>query len=352
VPEIGLDLRMWDHPGIGRYMRELVTEMGKKDGSRFHVLGYERHAKDIMPRFRGGSFTAANSKIYGLAEQSELSVFSSRVKLLHVPHFNAPLFCRAKLVATIHDLIYLKEKRFSGSVIGKIYVKSMISGVARNASAVIAVSEFTRKDLEKAFPAVSGKTRVIYEAAAGHFGPDGTKGGDYFLFVGSLKAHKNLGVLLDAFERVRSNRPDAKLVVVGRKDPKEAALTARVESLAPSVRYLGEQPDEALPGLYRGARALVIPSLWEGFGLTAIEAMACGTPVISSDRASLPEVVGDAGILFDPENADILAGHMLKVLKDDVFRAELSKKGLERSERFSWERAARDTMAVYDKVLA
>jgi len=357
---VGIDLRMWGHPGIGRYIRELTAALFKlEDPARFVLLTYQADEADVHARLPGAVLERGRSRIYSVSEQAELSAFSGRVGLLHVPHFNAPFLCKAKLVATVHDLIYLKESRFSGSFLGKAYVRALLTGVERNASAVIAVSDFTRRDLETAFPKTAGKVQVIHEAAseifcrAAHAQPEHLRFGiseEYVLFVGSLKAHKNLPVLLDAFETlVRDKKTGAQLVIVGKKDPKEEALFRRAAG-SEFVRYLGPRSDEELAHLYRGARALVIPSLWEGFGLPAVEAMACGTPVLCSDRASLPEVVGDAGLLFDPERVDRLAELLYNVLIDRDLRNTLSQKGLQRAKCFSWENAASQTLKLYEKV--
>ena len=362
---IGLDLRMWSHPGIGRYMRELFGAMFRlEDPDRFVYLAYDKEEASIRIALGGGRWVCARSPIYSLAEQSELSKFSRQTALLHVPHFNAPLRCHSKLVVTLHDLIYLKEKRFSGSPFAKLYMRALLGGMQKNASAVIAVSDFTRRDLARVFPKLAERATVIHEAASSRFHAAEASGDvairakfelnePYALFVGSLKAHKNLNVLLDAFESLwRKAEIPAQLVVVGRKDPKETALLARLERSRAFVRYLGELPDAELSAVYHGARTLVIPSLWEGFGLTAIEAMASGTPVISSDRASLPEVVGDAGLLFDPESADQLEAHLTRIFKEDTLRSTLSRKGLERAQGFSWEKTARETLALYERVLS
>ncbi len=358
---IGLDLRMWNHAGIGRYIRELFSAMFRLEKpDHFRCLAYEEDHQAIRSALSGANLSQARSRIYSLSEQIELAVFSRSVSLLHVPHFNAPIFCRSKLIVTIHDLIYLKEKRFSGSVLAGLYVRALIAGIQSHARAVIAVSDFTRRDLEETFPALQDRVTVIHEAASRIFTSSAAQpntkkfglGDDYVLFVGSLKAHKNLPVLLDAFESLRKEgNTSVKLAIVGRKDVKETALLDRLERSNAYVCYLGEQTDEDLADLYRGARALVIPSLWEGFGLTVLEAMACGTPVISSDRASLPEVVGDAGLLFDPTQTEALKEHLCNVLKSDPLRETLSRKGLERAKQFSWDIAARETLDCYKEAL-
>ena len=367
---IGIDLRMWEHPGIGRYIRELTGAMLRfENPERFRFLAYERDHKDILLHLGSARLDRAFSPIYSLSEQAELFGFSNRVDLLHVPHFNAPLFCRSKLIVTVHDLIYLKSdlqslagngQSRSMQSLQRFYVRTLLGGVCRNATDVIVVSDFTRRDLELFYPGCAGRTRVIREAASGTFRAHGDAeaakkqfglGPEYLLFVGSLKAHKNLAVLLDAFATLRRDHEQAQLVVVGKRDRKEQAIFDRV-STEPGVKYLGVRADDELAQLYRGAKALVLPSLWEGFGLTALEAMACGTPVISSDRASLPEVVGDAALLFNPEDTQRLAELMQLILTDREMHNSLSRKGLQRSKEFSWENTAHETLKLYEKALS
>lgn len=362
---IGIDVRMWEHPGIGRYLRELVAALSASGARQsFCFLGFPRTAAILAQHFPSAKFEKASSRIYGLREQEELWRFSRKVDLLHVPHFNAPLFSSSKLIVTVHDLIYLKSARYSGSYLGKLYARTLFQGLARNAAAVIAVSRFTMNDLIRAFPKLAGRVEVIHEAASAHFrqSPDPKAlravrdrfalSSSFILFVGSFKSHKNLPVLLDAFQGIRKKSGMAhELVLVGKKDPKEKALLRRLEGL-PHVRCLGSMPDESLFALYHLAEVLVVPSLWEGFGLPVLEAMACGTPVICSDRSSLPEVAGDAALTFDPERVDQLEELLVRVLQDGDLRQKLSAKGLERSSRFSWESAAQETLKLYERVLA
>jgi len=362
--KIGVDVRMWDHPGIGRYLRELVTALSASGARQaFCFLGFGRTREALARVFPNAKFEESSSRIYGLHEQEELWRFSRKVDLLHVPHFNAPLFLSSKLIVTVHDLIYLKDTRYSGSFLGKLYARVLFQGLARNADAVIAVSRFTMNDLIQAFPKLEGRVEVIHEAASAHFrqSPDPKAlravrdrlglSSPFILFVGSFKAHKNLPVLLDAFQGIKKKNGLAhELVLVGKKDPKEKELLRRLANL-PHVTCLENLEDESLFALYHLAEVLVAPSLWEGFGLPVLEAMACGTPVICSDRSSLPEVAGDAALTFDPERADCLEELLVRILQDNDLRQKLSAKGLERSSRFSWENAAQETVKLYEKVL-
>jgi glycosyltransferase involved in cell wall biosynthesis len=362
--KIGLDLRVWSHPGIGRYLRELVKALSETGTpQKFSFLVYPGDRAAVRNFFPNADFVEASSRIYSLREQAELWGFSRQVDLLHVPHFNAPLVCSSKLVVTVHDLIYLKDARFSGSFLGKLYARSLFQGIVRNAKAVIAVSQFTKKDLVETFPKLDGRVEVIYEAASARFrqspDPKALRAvkerlglmSPFILFVGSFKAHKNLPVLLDAFQNLKKNNSlTHELVLVGKKDPKESQLFRRIEGM-PHARCLESVGDDDLFALYHLAKVLVVPSLWEGFGLPMLEAMACGTPVLCSDRSSLPEIAGDAALTFDPERADRLEELLIRVLQDDSLRQTLSAKGFVRANRFSWEKAARETLKLYEKVV-
>ena len=362
---IGIDVRMWNHSGIGRYLRELIGALSALgDDHRYSFLGAGRDRAQIRHFFPNAGFKESSASIYSPREQKELFDFSKTVNLLHVPHFNAPLFCSSKLIVTVHDLIYLKEARFSGFFAGKLYAQALFRGIQANADAVIAVSDFTRKDLLKSFPKLEGKVTVIHESASANFRQHANPlvlraarerfglFSPFVLFVGSFKAHKNLPVLLDAFEGIqKKSGAKYELVLAGKKDPKEKKLLRRLQSM-PRVRCLENLGDTSLFELYHLAEALVLPSLWEGFGLPVLEAMSCGTPVLCSDRSSLPEVAGDAALLFDPERADHLEELLTLTLQDSRLRQKLSSKGLERASHFSWEKAAQETLNLYEKVLS
>ena len=168
------------------------------------------------------------------------------------------------------------------------------------------------------------------------------------MFVGSLKKHKNIERLIDAYIDLKSKGIQHKLVIIGRYRPREAEIQKKIELT--DALYLGEVPIEDLAVIYNLASLLIIPSLYEGFGLPAIEAMACGIPVVASSAASLPEVVGDAGILFDPYDASDISNKIYAVLKDEDLRRELIEKGLKRASAFSWEKAAKQTLELYQSI--
>ncbi|HUV05756.1 MAG TPA: glycosyltransferase family 1 protein, partial [Armatimonadota bacterium] len=235
----------------------------------------------------------------------------------------------------------------------------------KKADAIIAISESTKRDIvellgapeHKIYTTLLGvdppyrpvsderKERVAREHGLGH---------STILYLGTLEPRKNIPALLAAFSQARKSSPakDCTLVLAGGKGWFFNQTFKLVEDLGlkESVRFTGYVPAEDLPALYSAATVFVYPSLHEGFGLPPLEAMACGTPVITSNASSLPEVVGDAGIMVDPYNVEELAGAILRVLCDPDLRQEMSAKGLERAKKFSWEETARQTLKVYERV--
>ena len=272
--KIGIDVRMASHAGIGRYIRELIRGFGVQKTDDFHgtLLGSKStrmiFSSTAMPGF---NFDIANSPIYSLREQWEMGLHAKRFDLFHVPHFNVPLLCRARLVVTVHDLIYLHEKGATRSLIGKTYVRTLLKKIVRSADAILTVSEYTKTDLLSLFPKFRpSRIFVTHEAASEIFRPLPDRAiarqirdrygleKPYVLFVGSLKSHKNIPALLKAMKIFRNRcKIDAELVC-----------------------------------LYNECEVFVLPSFCEGFGLPVLEAMSCGAPVIVSDRASLPEIAG------------------------------------------------------------
>jgi glycosyltransferase involved in cell wall biosynthesis len=229
---------------------------------------------------------------------------------------------------------------------------------------ILAVSEATRRDLVARVGAAPSRVRVVPNGVGAAFrpaGPPGPPGAGlaglgvappYFLFVGNPLPHKNLPGLLDAFQGLPP--ASGRLVLAGVPPARRAAVDAAcaARGLGGRVTVLAPVPEAALVALYQGAQALVCPSLWEGFGLPALEAMACGTPVVAADRGALPEVVGDAGLLVDPARVDALREAMYTLAGQESCRAALRIRGLARARAFSWRRAAEGTLAAYAEAAA
>jgi glycosyltransferase involved in cell wall biosynthesis len=266
-----------------------------------------------------------------------------------------PLLSSVPQVTVVHDLIPLDFPAEYPRQ--QLYFRRLVPAMLRRARMVVAVSEATRQRVVAAYGLPSGRVRTVLNGFdAERFcaeGPGVSDGGlPYVLFVGNLLPHKNLPRLVEAFAGAAARTP-ARLVVVGGGRPH---AIAQLRTLAGRVRAAVEirefVPSAELAPLMRGARALVLPSLAEGFGLPAVEAMACGTPVIVSNVSSLPEVVGDAGLSVDPLDVAALSDAIARVLSDDRLRKELSARGLERATRFSWARCAAELLTVIREVAA
>jgi alpha-1,3-rhamnosyl/mannosyltransferase len=239
--------------------------------------------------------------------------------------------------------------------------RAAASLAVRRASHVITLSESTKADLVRLSGTSQEKITVTYAAADESFRPFEKEQWEqvlhryglprrYILYLGINKPHKNLVFLLQVFSEVET---EAKLVLAGREDPRyrQARKEAERLDLRERVVFLGEVADRDLPMLYNGAELFVFPSLYEGFGLPVLEAMACGTPVICSSTSSLPEIVGDAALTLDPLDRDAWVAALTELLEKEALRAEMSTKGLRRAQTFSWEDTARRTWLVYQRIL-
>ncbi|MGD2147739.1 MAG: glycosyltransferase family 1 protein [Anaerolineae bacterium] len=266
-------------------------------------------------------------------------------------------------VLTVHDLIFrhLPEHH---KALNRVYLNLALPLYCRRATHIIAISGCTRRDLLAAYDLPLEKITVIYEAADPRFCPQAPDHVDavrrryrlperYILFVGTIEPRKNLTRLLHAFQALAVDGLCDALVVVGQRGWLYGDFFAELARSPVRKRVVlpGYVPDEALPAIYAGAQALAFPSLYEGFGLPVLEAMACGTPVACSGTSSLPEVAGDAALTFDPHNQSSIAETLRRVLEDADLHSELVQRGLRQAARFSWERVAEETMSVYDAVM-
>jgi glycosyltransferase involved in cell wall biosynthesis len=260
----------------------------------------------------------------------------ARLDLLHCPTFRAPVRSTVPLVVTVHDLAVL---RFPGAFNRwtRGYSRRAVPRVVRAAAAVIAVSEFTKRELVELLGAPEERIRVIPNAPGGAFTPQGEAAeGEYVLSVGTLEPRKNLARLSEATRSVK-----LELRVAGPRG------WGRVEPDGTGVRWLGEVSDAQLAALYRGALCVAYPSLYEGFGLPVLEAMACGAPVVTSTGSGTEEIAGGAAVLVDPRDPGSIAAGIEQAV---TRREELSRLGRERARHYSWEKVAAETLAVYREV--
>ncbi len=267
-------------------------------------------------------------------------------------------------VLTVHDLIFrhLPEHH---KPLNRWYLNWTLPLYCRRATHVIAISECTRQDLTAAYDVPPEKISVIHEAADPRFAPQTPDRvaevrrryglpERYLLFVGTIEPRKNLTRLLHAFEVLKRERLSDGLVIVGKRGWLYGDFFAELDRspAREGVILPGYVPDEDLPAIYAGAQALAFPSLYEGFGLPALEAMASGTPVACSGTSSLPEVVGDAALTFDPIDEEAIIAALRRLLGHTGLQRELAQRGVERAARFSWDRVAAETEAVYERVIA
>ena len=291
-----------------------------------------------------------------------------RLDLLHSPDFILPTRRTCAGVVTVHDLAFLRFPQWLTPQAARYYGR--IDRAVRSAEQVIAVSECTRRDLLELLDVPPEKVSVIYEAAGPPFQPHEVPAVSrefrgrhlapqrFALFVGTIEPRKNLPTLLRAFRRMLERYPDLaphpRLILAGEQGWLSESLLGLVNELrlAQEVAFLGAVTTEELVWLYNAARFLVFPSLYEGFGLPPLEAMACGTPVIASQAGALPEVVGRAGVLLDPADVEGWAEAMAQLWADGPRREELRRLGLEQAARFSWQEAARQTLDVYRRAVA
>jgi glycosyltransferase involved in cell wall biosynthesis len=357
---IAVDARMISASGIGTYLSELLPRLVEaRPQLNFVLLGSAATLAHLpwtqVPNVRVIDFHAPT---YSIQEQIALARYIPRDSdIFWSPHYNIPLAWRGRLVVTVHDVAHLALPELFRGIHRRAYARFMFHRVRRAADAIITVSEFTRGEFERMVGSRPVKPVVVYNgvdkswfevppSSALHPRP-------YLLYLGSLKPHKNLSRLLEAVSWLPPSTCD--LLVVGKDEGVlngDTAARAVAEGLAPRVRLLGAQPQDLLKKYVSQAKALVLPSLYEGFGLPPLEAMACGCPAVVSNAAALPEICGDAALYCDPYNTASIAEALRRVLEDPATRETLRRRGLERARHFTWERSARETLAVLEGVLA
>jgi glycosyltransferase involved in cell wall biosynthesis len=367
---IAIDARKLHDFGIGTYIRNLVTQLARIDGDTEYVLLCREHdcaiAAELGPNFHA---VAEKALPYSVSEQVRVPMRLRReqVDLFHAPHYVLPPLIQCRSVVTIHDCIHLMFPQYLPGRIAHAYARASIWAATRRSDRIVTVSETSKNDILRCFPDVpADKIVVIYNAIDDRFGIEPGEeqvarvreryqlDDQYVLYVGNIKPHKNLERLIAAFARLRREGFDhLKLLIIGDEISKHPSLRRAVhrDKLHKHVRFLGFVPFETLSVLYRLAGVFVFPSLYEGFGLPPVEAMACGTPVVTSNVSSLPEVVGDAALLVDPYDPDSIAEGMCRVLTDDALRATLRARGLRQARQYSWEQSVRRVHDIYREVL-
>jgi glycosyltransferase involved in cell wall biosynthesis len=359
------------HAGIGRYTQELFTALTTLDSTNSYAAFYSAPAGNEKPAPPLDRLPARITRL--TAKPLRLSVMLTHFAGLSLDHWLPPTdifhatdhvllpLRRARSVFTLYDLT-VRLSPASHLPLNRWYSTLMLPVFMHRATAIIAISEQTRRDAVQWLPALASKIRVIYPGVNARFRPvrepeplarvraKYALPPAFVLYVGTLEPRKNIPALLEAYRALLSSLPSAPpLVLAGRKgwlyEPIFRKLTEL--GLESKVHFTDWIADDDLPALLSSARLFVYPSLYEGFGLPPLEAMACGTPVVCSNTSSLPEVVGQSGLLVDPHDGTGLAEAMRRLLTEPELHAELSARGRAQAQGFTWERTARETLKLY-----
>jgi glycosyltransferase involved in cell wall biosynthesis len=365
---IGIDARKLHDFGIGTYIRNLLRHLARiEQDAEFVVLCRPEDTPALQGLGRNFRAVPERAGNYSLSEQLRipLALRRERVDLFHAPHYVLPPLVWCRSVVTIHDCIHLMFPQYLPNRFALGYARTSLALASRRATRVLTVSESSKRDIIRFFDTPPEKVDVIYNAYDERFALEPREDDvvrvreryqlqdPFVLYAGNVKPHKNLERLIEAFQIVRSRGFDhLKLVLTGDEISRYAALRRAVHrhQLYKYVRFLGFVPEDTLAVMYRLAAVFVFPSLYEGFGLPPLEAMASGTPVVTSNASSLPEVAGDAALLVDPYDPEAIADGVVRVLTDADLRAELRRKGLARARQFSWGEAARRVRDIYREV--
>ncbi len=367
---IAIDARKLRDYGIGTYIRNLLRHLSRIDQATEYVLLCQDQDCGIAAGL-GENFRTVSerSPAYSVSEQLRVPMCLRRegIDLFHAPHYVLPPLTPCKTIVTIHDCIHLRFPQYLPNRLAYAYARTSLWLATHRSNRILTVSAASKRDILKYFHVPPEKIDVIYNAIDERFGeaPDPQEiahvreryqlDDRFVLYAGNIKPHKNLERLIEAFFTLRkSGFEQVKLLIIGDEISKYATLRRAVHKykLHKHVRFFGFVPDKTLAILYRLADVFVFPSLYEGFGLPPLEAMASGTPVITSNVSSLPEVVGDAALLIDPYDPEAIAEAIRRVLSEPALRSDLRERGFRRVREFSWERSVSRVRDIYEEVLA
>jgi len=345
--KIGVDARMLFSSGIGRFLRGILSELDLQNVATtfFCKESDEAFLTHLFPKAR---IVYDRSDIYSIAEQFSPRAKASNIDILWCPHYNIPVLTRAKLFVTVHDVIHLAMPEFFGGWKHKVYARSMFRTVCIKAEKIHCVSTFTAQELQQHLDVSEKKLTIIPNGIDPQwFEPVNSQPiemvNPFILFVGNMKPHKNLARLIKAFEQI-ADKVEHDLVVIGQLggfrvgDDPGAYIPNQLKS---RIQVLGTVSDEQLKSYYRQCSLFVFPSLYEGFGLPPLEAMASGAPVLCSNAASLPEACGSAVTYFDPLSvSDIAAKILFMLTRSSQDLGRVAVEGKSHAQSFSWKLAA------------
>lgn len=361
--------------GVGTYTRNIVRALGRLDReNKYYLIGSPQKVSEIgplPPNFHTVPLLELDTSFKGYL-QCRAILRRLGCDLVHIPHlFWVPRHLPCPYVMTVHDVLEHMYRAHGRSQPRRLLHYVLTRKVMREASRIFAVSQFTKSEIEKLFGISKEKIEVVYNAIDERFLRGHAMESDkqflaerylvnfpFILYAGRISPHKNLVRIIEAFSALKAELdkdgkfPDLKLIIIGDELSKHPDLRRTVirGGVQNDVRFMGFVPIEVLRVFYDVAKIFVFPSLYEGFGLPPLEAMAFGTPVVTSNTSSLPEVVDKAAILVNPENVFEIMRALHRVLLDQPLRDKLKQRGYEQAQKFSWEGSARRVLAVYEQV--
>lgn len=375
MARIGIDARKVRDFGIGVYVTNLIHGLARIEGASERRAGHDYllfvrpedrdFAADLPPNFR---CVVERSPVYSLREIGWMSwrIWRSRLDLYHATHYVLPAIVPCPTVVTIHDIIHLLYPGFLPNRAASLYAQGMFRHSVARADRIVAVSNNTRNDVLEYFSVDEDKVRVVYNGVEDRFRQSLREDElhavldevgvcrPYLLFVGNPKPHKNLDRVIKAYARARSRAGfDAPLVCVGARPGTDFKLERRARQLGigDHIRLLGHVDGKVLPALYQGASLFLYPTLYEGFGLPVVEAMASGVPVITSNTSSLKEIAQGYAELVNPLEVKEIASAIERCMGNRAHARQLAARAGQRSARFRWEEAAESTLDIYRDVL-
>jgi glycosyltransferase involved in cell wall biosynthesis len=374
---IAIDMRRMYEFGLATYIRNVVRTLGRVDTvNEYLLLGAATRFEQLGSLPENFHFLPLQNPEGTFATYLEMQrlVNAHGVDLVHVPHtFWRPLLTRAPYVITVHDLLDYMYRARTNNGMRRAFHAYMTQRVMDKAARIFAVSNFTKRDVARHFNVTPSKIEVVYNAldesfqrghstlaeqemVRGRYQVDSP----FLLYAGRISPHKNVARIIEAFSALKAALakegayPDLKLIVIGDEVSKNPDIRRAVirSGMQHDVRFLGYVSIDVLRIFFDMAKVFVFPSLYEGFGLPPLEAMAHGTPVVASNTSALPEVVGNAALLVNPENVFEISRAMHRMLTDQPLRERMKAAGIVQAQRFSWETSVRRMVAVYEEVLA
>jgi glycosyltransferase involved in cell wall biosynthesis len=373
--KIAIDIRRMTEFGVGTYIRNVVRTLGRLDReNEFLLIGSPAKVEEIgslPPNFHSIPLLASDRSVQGYREFRN-ALQGLGCDLVHIPNlFSVPRMLPCPYVMTVHDMLEHMSRSRQQSGLWRSFHFQMTKRVLAGAARIFAVSNFTRNEIEKLFEIPSDRVEVVYNAIDERFLHGHASAADrdliarryqvtypFLLYAGRISAHKNVVRMIEAFSALKTELerdqayPDLKLIIIGddlsgNPDLRRTVVRSGVQH---DVRFLGFVPIEVLRIFYDEAKIFVFPSLYEGFGLPPLEAMAHGTPVVTSNVSSLPEVVGNAAVLVNPENIFEIMRALRRVLMDQPLRDRMKERGYQQTARFSWETSVRRILEVYGEI--